>query len=62
MENSVLEKLRNKIADVICKTFTKKYYLVKIPQSKKGHTYLIVRKKKERLLGEEKNTLHKIYI
>ena len=30
MENSVLEKLCNKIVDAIYKTLTKKYYLVKI--------------------------------
>ena len=29
------------------KTFTKKYYFAKISQSKKGHIYLIVRKKEE---------------
>ena len=47
MENTVLEKLCNKIVDVINQTFTKKYYFVKISQSKKGHIYLIVRKKEE---------------
>ena len=49
----------NKIVDVIYETFTRKYYFVKISQSKKGHVYLIVRKKRGRLLGEEKNALHK---
>ena len=59
MENNVLEKLCNKIVDVIYKTFTKKCYLVNISQSKKGHIYLIIRKKRGKLVGEEKNTLHK---
>ena len=59
IENSVLEKLCNKIVDVIHETFTQKYYLVKVSQSKKGHIYLIIRKKRGRLLREEKNTLHK---
>ena len=30
-----------------------------MPQSKKGHVYLIVRKKRAGLIGEEKNALHK---
>ena len=59
MENSVLEKLCNRKVDVIYETFTKQYYLVKLSQSKKGHIYLIVRKKRGRLLGEEKIALHK---
>ena len=59
MENNALEKMYNKMADVIYKTFTRKYYFVKISQSKKGHVYLIVKKKRGRLLGEEKNALHK---
>ena len=59
MENNALEKLSNKIVDVIYKTFTKKYYLVKISQSRKGHIYLMAREKRERLLGEQKNALHR---
>ena len=59
MENKALEKMCNKIVDVIYKTFTPKIYFVKISQSKKGHVYLIVWKKRGRLLGEEKSTLHK---
>ena len=53
-ENTVLEKLCNKIVDVINETFTKKYYFVEISQSKKGHIYLIVRKKRGRLISEKK--------
>ena len=53
---------RCKIVDVIYETFIRKYYFVKISQSKKGHVYLIVRKKRGRLLGEEKNAfLKKIF-
>ena len=59
MENNALEKMCNKIVDVIYKTFTHKYYFVKISQSKKGYVYFIVRKKRGRLLGEEKNAQHK---
>ena len=55
----MLEKLRNKIVDVINETFTKKYNLAKILQSKKGHIYLIVKRKRGRLLGEKKNAPHK---
>ena len=58
MENNALEKMCNKIVDVIYETFTRKYYFVMISQSKKGHVYLIVRKKRGRLLGEEKNVIH----
>ena len=53
------KKMCNKTVDVIYETFTRKYCFVKISQSKKGHVYLIVRKKRGRLLGEEKNALHK---
>ena len=34
MENNTLEKLCNKIVDIIYETFTRKYYFVKISQSK----------------------------
>ena len=40
--NVVLENLCDKIIDVVGKTFIKKYYFVKISQSKRGHVYLIV--------------------
>ena len=43
----MLEKLCNKTVDVINETLTKKYHFVKISQSKKGHIYLIVKKKEE---------------
>ena len=59
MENNALEKMCNRIVDVIHQTFPRKYYFVKISQSKKGHVYLIVRKKRGRLLGEKKNAIHK---
>ena len=50
----MLEKLYNKIVDVVYETLTRKYYIVKISQSKKGHIYLLVRKKRGRLIGDEK--------
>ena len=59
MKNQILENLCNKIVDVVHETFTRKYYFVKISQSKKGHIYLTVRKKRGRLFGVEKNKLHK---
>ena len=59
IENNTLEKMCNKIVDVTYETFTRKYYFVKISQSKIGHVYVIVRKKRGRLIGEEKNALHK---
>ena len=40
--NVVLENLCDKIIDVVGKTFIKKYYFVKISQSKRGHVYLMV--------------------
>ena len=59
MENNALEKMCDEIVDVIYKTFTHKYYFIKITQSKKGHVYFIVRKKRGRPMGKEKNALHK---
>ena len=55
----MLEKLCNKTVDVINETLTKKYHFVKISQSKKGHIYLIVKKKRGRLIGEEQRVLHR---
>ena len=40
----VLDKLCENLVDVILETFTKKYYMVRISQSKRGHRYLIIRK------------------
>lgn len=59
MENRFMEKVCNKIVDAVCETFTKKYYFVAIFQLKNGHVYLIVRKKRGRVIGEEKQALHK---
>ena len=58
MENKVLDKLCENILDVIYQTFTRKHYLGRIFQSKTGHMYLIVRKKKGGLLFEEKDAFH----
>lgn len=55
----VLENLCDKIVDVVGETFTKKYYLVKISQTKRGHIYLTARKRRGRLLWEEKQALHR---
>ena len=61
-QQNILEQLCDKIVDVIGEAFTKKYYYVKISQSKKGHVYLVLRKKRGRLFGEEMLALHrKIY-
>ena len=59
VEDNAPEKMCNKIADAKYKTFARKYYFVKISQSKKGFVYLIVKKKRGRLLGVGKNALHK---
>ena len=56
---SVLAKMCGNIVDVIHETFTRKYYLVRISQSKRGQIYLIVRKKRDGLLHEEKEELHR---
>ena len=62
MENETLENLYNKIVDVVHETFTRKFYFVKISQSKKGHIYLIVRKKKGDLLKRKKTPYIKKYL
>ena len=54
----VLEKMCEHLEDVIHEMFTRKYYIAKISQSKKDHIYLIVRKKRGRLLYGEKDVLH----
>ena len=54
----VLDKLCENLVDVIQETFTKKYYIVRISRSKRGHIYLIIRKKRGRLLYEEKEAFH----
>ena len=54
----VLEKMCENLVDVIHEMFTRKYYVVKISQSKKGHIYLIVRKKRDWFLYEQKVVLH----
>ena len=48
-----------KIVDVVQETFTKKYYSVRISQSKNGNIYLIVRKKGADSLVKKKNALKK---
>ena len=56
----VLDKFGENLVDVIQETFTKMYYIVRISQSKRGHVYLIIKKKKKkgRLLYEEKEAFH----
>ena len=46
----VLDKRYENLVDVIHETFTKKYYIVRIPQSKRGQIYLIVRKNKGKVV------------
>ena len=41
----VLDKLCENLVDVIQETFTKKNYVLRISQSKKGHIYLLLIKK-----------------
>ena len=55
---AVLEKFYKNLVDVIYETFMRKYYIVRISQSKRGHIDLIVRKKRGRLLYQEKKALH----
>ena len=59
MEQDILEKLCIKIVDVVHETLIRKYYFVKILQSKLGHIFLIVCKKRGRLISEEKDALHR---
>ena len=59
MVQNILEKLCNKIVDVVHVAFIRKYYFVKISNSKLGHIFLIVCKKRGRLIGEEKGALHR---
>ena len=46
----VLDKLCEKLIEVIQETFTKKYYVVRISQSKRGDIYLIIEKKRQALV------------
>lgn len=55
---AVLENFCKNLVDVIYETFMTKYYIVRISQSKRGHISLIVRKKRGRLLYQEKKALH----
>ena len=48
------DKIVDKIVDVIHENFTKKYYTIRISQAKNDNIYLIIRKKRGRLLSEEK--------
>ena len=59
MEQDILEKLCIKIVDVVHETLIRKYYFVKILQSKLDHIFLIVCKKRGRLISEEKDALHR---
>ena len=42
MESIALEKLCNKIVDVIYGTFPRKYYFIKMSQSKKQKKYIFI--------------------
>ena len=56
-EQDMLEKLCDRIVEAVHETFIRKIYFVKISQSKLGHIFLIVRKKRGRLLAVEKDAL-----
>ena len=56
---SVLKKMCENMVDVIQETFTRKYYLVKISQSKSGHIYFIVRRKRSAIVRGKKCTPQK---
>ena len=49
-----LAKLCNNIVDAIKEIFTKRHYIIRISQAKNGNVYLIVKKRRGRLLGEER--------
>ena len=51
--SNVLENLCKKAILVVGETFSRKYYFIRISQSRKGHIYLIVQKKRRGLLWEE---------
>ena len=51
----VLDKLCKNLVNMIQETFTKKYYIVRISQTKRGHIYFIIIKKRGRRLYEEKD-------
>ena len=54
MENKTLENLCNKIVDVVHETFTRKFYFVKISQSKKSYISYCQKKKRETYWGGKK--------
>ena len=51
--SNVLENLCKKVVLVVGETFSRKYYFIRISQSRRGHIYLIVQKKRSGLLWEE---------
>ena len=58
-EQDILEKLCDRIVEAVHETFIRKFYFVKISQSKLEHIFLIVRKWRGRLLGVAKDALHR---
>ena len=59
MSEEILEKLCDKIVDVIHDSFPSKNFLVKISQAKNGTVYLIVRKKHGRFICDGKKEFEK---
>ena len=57
-EQDILEKLCDRIVEAVYEKFIKKFYFVKISQLKLGHIFMIVRKKRGRLLGVKKKMLY----
>ena len=54
----MLDKRFENLVEVIQETFNKKYYIVRIYQSKRGHIHFIISKNRGRLLYEEKEAFH----
>ena len=52
MSEEILEKLCDKIVDVIHESYLSRNFFVKVSQAKNGNVYLIVRKKRGRLVGD----------
>ena len=55
-----LENLCDNIFDAIQGTFVQKHYVTRILQSKNGNIYLLMRKKRGRLVGVEKKKIHDV--
>ena len=52
MSEEISENLCDKIVDVIHELYPLRNFFVNVPQAKNGNIYLIVRKKRERFVGD----------